>query len=82
MFATRFNHMGTTGPSIFFILGMLFMTAQLMTTALMARADGDAKNNQQAHGIQVAKIQVTTTQTKSATWARDSGWKQNLPEIP
>jgi len=64
MFAARNNHSGAARPSSFFILGMLFMTAQLITTASMAHADDAAKSSQPTPGIQ-----VTTTQAKTATWA-------------
>ncbi|HEY0892400.1 MAG TPA: efflux RND transporter periplasmic adaptor subunit [Cellvibrio sp.] len=64
MFATRNNHLRATRPSGFFILGMLLMTAHLITTTSIARADGDAKNSQPTPGIQ-----ITTTQAKTATWA-------------
>jgi len=61
MFATRKNHSRANRPGIFFILGMLFMTAQFMAITLIACAEEDDKN--------IPRIQVTATEAKSATWA-------------
>lgn len=73
MFAVRDNQSRASRPSGTCILGMLFMTVQLMTAALMARGDdvgvGDKQRGQSLPGIQVASIQVTAVQATSATWA-------------
>jgi len=64
MLATHKKYLGATRPSVFFVLGMLLMTAQLITTASMAHAEANDKSDQPTQGIQ-----VTTTRVKTATWA-------------
>ncbi|HSX50936.1 MAG TPA: efflux RND transporter periplasmic adaptor subunit [Cellvibrio sp.] len=61
MFAIAKNYSIANRPGIFFILAMLFTTAQFITMALVACAEDDDNS--------IPGIQVTTALAKSATWA-------------